>query len=97
MIDILPSGLSGGLFMLATRTDITELTTESQERIYSLLASAFVIFRLSWTEGKLDPALQIFTPNQRRGEILARERPSHILQTTALINEAYIRLIDWQN
>jgi len=28
---------------------------------------------------------------------LARERPGHILQTTALINEAFIRLIDWQN
>jgi len=32
---------------------------------------------------------------------LRRERPGHILQTTALINEAYLRLIDqkvsWQN
>ena len=26
-----------------------------------------------------------------------RERPGHILQTSALINEAYIRLIDWKN
>lgn len=27
---------------------------------------------------------------------LARERPDHILQTTALVNEAWMRLIDWQ-
>ena len=27
---------------------------------------------------------------------LARERSDHILQTTALINEAWLRLIDWQ-
>lgn len=28
---------------------------------------------------------------------LAGERPGHILQTTALINEAYLRLIDWKS
>jgi RNA polymerase sigma factor (TIGR02999 family) len=28
---------------------------------------------------------------------MAAERPGHILQTTALINEAYLRLIDWKN
>lgn len=28
---------------------------------------------------------------------MARERAGHILQTTALVNEAYIRLIDWKN
>jgi RNA polymerase sigma factor (TIGR02999 family) len=28
---------------------------------------------------------------------LAAERPGHILQTTALVNEAYLRLIDWKN
>ena len=28
---------------------------------------------------------------------LAGERPGHILQTTALVNEAYLRLIDWKN
>jgi RNA polymerase sigma factor (TIGR02999 family) len=28
---------------------------------------------------------------------LAQERPGHTLQTTALVNEAYLRLIDWQN
>jgi len=28
---------------------------------------------------------------------LRRERPGHTLQTSALVNEAYIRLIDWKN
>jgi RNA polymerase sigma factor (TIGR02999 family) len=28
---------------------------------------------------------------------ISRERPGHTLQTTALVNEAYVRLIDWKN
>ena len=28
---------------------------------------------------------------------MERERPGHTLQTSALVNEAYIRLIDWKN
>src|SRR5262249_42492391 len=28
---------------------------------------------------------------------MASERPSHTLEPTALINEAYIRLVDWKN
>jgi RNA polymerase sigma factor (TIGR02999 family) len=28
---------------------------------------------------------------------MGRERPGHTLQTSALVNEAYIRLIDWKN
>lgn len=28
---------------------------------------------------------------------MSRERPGHALQTTALVNEAYVRLIDWKN
>src|SRR3954463_10478486 len=28
---------------------------------------------------------------------LAKEMPGHTLQATALVNEAYMRLIDWQN
>ncbi|MFN0111752.1 MAG: ECF-type sigma factor, partial [Blastocatellia bacterium] len=27
---------------------------------------------------------------------LAGERPGHVLQTTALVNEAFVRLIEWQ-
>src|SRR5262245_40674439 len=28
---------------------------------------------------------------------MRQERPEHTLQTTALINEAYLRLVDWKN
>ena len=28
---------------------------------------------------------------------MGRERPGHVLQTSALVNEAYLRLIDWEN
>ena len=28
---------------------------------------------------------------------LRRERPGHVLQTTALVNEAFVRLLTWQN
>ncbi len=28
---------------------------------------------------------------------LSQERPGHTLQTTALVNEAYLRLMDWKN
>src|SRR5438132_5977622 len=28
---------------------------------------------------------------------ISREHPGHVLQTTALVNEAWLRLIDWQN
>ncbi len=28
---------------------------------------------------------------------MAGERPGHVLQATALVNEAYLRLIDWKN
>src|SRR6185436_6153346 len=27
---------------------------------------------------------------------MSKERPDHLLQTSALINEAYVRLIDWK-
>ena len=30
------------------------------------------------------------------GRHMKRERPGHVLQTTALVNEAYLRLIDWK-
>jgi RNA polymerase sigma factor (TIGR02999 family) len=57
---------------------------------------------LAWSDG--DPAaLEKLVPLVRaRLRHLARrymreERRGHILQTTALINEAYLRLIDWKH
>ncbi|MCA1573919.1 MAG: hypothetical protein LC770_05145 [Acidobacteria bacterium] len=28
---------------------------------------------------------------------MSRERPGHTMQTTALVSEDYVRLIDWKN
>ena len=55
----------------------------------------------AWREG--DPsALEKLTPlvetelRRLAHHYLARERSDHTLQTTALINEAWVRLIDWE-
>jgi RNA polymerase sigma factor (TIGR02999 family) len=60
-----------------------------------------------WSDGKreaLDELLPLVYDELRRqaAHYLRRERPDHTLQTTALIHEAYLRLIDqrdvnWQS
>ena len=61
----------------------------------------------AWREGDRH-ALDQLVPIVRReihqlaARYMKQERPGHVLQTTALVNEAYIRLIDlkgvsWQN
>jgi RNA polymerase sigma factor (TIGR02999 family) len=61
----------------------------------------------SWSEGD-QSALDRLTPivyaelHRLAGRYMQRERPGHSLQTTALVNEAYMRLVDykrmqWQN
>jgi RNA polymerase sigma factor (TIGR02999 family) len=57
---------------------------------------------VSWCEGD-EAALGQLMPLVH-GELLrlarnymARERPGHTLQPTALVNEAYMRLVDWKN
>src|SRR5436853_1112306 len=60
-----------------------------------------------WSDGKPE-ALENLLPlvyaelHRQAASFLRRERPGHTLQTTALINEAYLRLIDrrdvnWQS
>jgi RNA polymerase sigma factor (TIGR02999 family) len=68
--------------------------TVEQEQLTALLQS--------WSDGdkkaldKLAP--QIHQELHRlAARYMAGERPNHPLQTTALINEAYIRLIGWKN
>src|SRR5215468_6118974 len=56
----------------------------------------------AWSEGDqgaLDQLAPMVEAELRRlaKSYMAKERPGHILQTTALIQEAYLRLIDWQN
>ncbi len=55
-----------------------------------------------WSEGDAD-ALEQLTPvvyaelHRIAKRSLRRERHDHTLQTTALVNEAYLRLIDWKS
>jgi RNA polymerase sigma factor (TIGR02999 family) len=56
----------------------------------------------AWREGD-ETALEKLTPlveaelRRLAHHYLAQKRPGHTLQTTALINEAWLRLIDWKN
>src|SRR5438046_3975551 len=71
----------------------------SQQRVTELL--------VRWSQGD-DAALAELTPlvyeelRRLAHRQMGRERPDHTLQTTALVNEAYLRLADqtnprWQN
>jgi RNA polymerase sigma factor (TIGR02999 family) len=55
-----------------------------------------------WSEGDQAALEQLVPLIHRELRRLAKgymrkERPGHLLQTTALINEAYLRLIDWKD
>src|SRR5262252_5781989 len=56
---------------------------------------------VAWGNGD-DGALQALTPLIERelhrlaAAYMVGERPGHLLQPTALVNEAYLRLIDWK-
>lgn len=55
----------------------------------------------AWSDGE-EAALEKLAPlvhaelYRLAKRYMSRERPDHLLQTSALINEAYIRLIDWK-
>src|SRR5215831_14731491 len=56
----------------------------------------------AWSDGN-DEAFQILAPKVF-GELkrlahrhLVKERPNHTLESGALVNEAYLRLVDWKN
>jgi RNA polymerase sigma factor (TIGR02999 family) len=57
---------------------------------------------IAWNNGD-EAALEQLTPlvhselHRLAKRYMARERQGHILQTTALVNEAWLRLIDWEN
>src|SRR5438105_903650 len=74
-----------------------------------MVSSPHEVTRLlrAWSDGD-EAALERLAPlveaelHRLAGSYLRRERPGHTLQTTALVNEAYLRLIDdsvveWQN
>jgi len=66
----------------------------SQKRITELL--------VAWSDGD-QAALEKLTPlvydelHRLAHRYMGQERPGHMLQTSALVNEAYLRLIDWKN
>ena len=70
------------------------MRAESSKEITRLL--------VAWSEGD-ESALQQLAPlihselHRLAHHYMCRERPGHLLQTSALINEAYVRLIDWKN
>src|SRR6266566_9852724 len=79
--------------------EVMDAPTVSQQRVTELLAR--------WSQGD-DAALAELTPlvyeelRRLAHRQMAAERPDHTLQTTALVNEAYLRLADqtnprWQN
>ena len=57
---------------------------------------------VAWREGS-DDALERLVPlldaelRRLARQYLRRERPGHVLQTTALVNEAFIRLMNWKD
>jgi RNA polymerase sigma-70 factor, ECF subfamily len=46
--------------------------------------------------GELVPLVEVEL-RQRARRYLRRERPGHVLQTTALMNEAFVRLLNWHD
>ncbi|MEN3333383.1 MAG: hypothetical protein V7641_2748 [Blastocatellia bacterium] len=70
------------------------MTTLSPKEITQLLRA--------WSKGdqsaldQLTPLVHAELHNLAR-RYLSKEMPGHTLQATALVNEAYMRLIDWQN
>ena len=70
------------------------MTVPSTQEVTQLL--------LAWSHGD-QAALEQLTPlvyaelHRLAKRYLGGERRGHTLQTTALVNEAYLRLIDWKN
>lgn len=69
------------------------MTAASPQDVTQLLAA--------WSDGD-EAALEQLVPiiqaelHRLARHYLRRERPGHILQTSALVNEAYVRLINWK-
>jgi RNA polymerase sigma factor (TIGR02999 family) len=88
---------------------VIELFLEGIEEDESMISSSHQVTQLlrAWSDGD-EGALERLAPlvdaelHRLAGSYLRRERPGHTLQATALINEAYLRLIDdtvveWHN
>src|SRR5262245_63699521 len=72
---------------------VSEMTKPSSQEVSQLL--------LAWRDGDqsaLDKLAPLVYAELRRlaSHYMSRERPGHSLQTTALVNEAYLRLVDYK-
>jgi len=69
------------------------MTPDSKANITQLL--------VAWGKGD-QQALEALTPHVQQelhrlaAHYMAGERPGHVLQTTALVNEAFLKLVDWK-
>ena len=76
--------------------------TLSSTRAPALKPPQITQLLVAWREGN-NTALDQLVPlveaelRQLARRYLRRERPGHVLQTTALVNEAFIRLMNWQD
>src|SRR5271170_6174437 len=79
----------------------------NQAQPYKEAVGEITLLLRAWSEGD-QSALERLAPivydklHRLAGRYMRRERPGHSLQTTALVNEAYMRLVDykrmeWQN
>jgi RNA polymerase sigma-70 factor (ECF subfamily) len=77
-------------------------TTHSKTTEMAALPNEVTQLLINWSKGDqaaLDELIPLVHHELRRlaRHYMARESPGHTLQTSALINEAYIRLVDQQN
>ncbi len=100
-------GVNGGLKWTRSPGDDCDsfpILTGVQSRPETPMSDSQEITRLlhSWSEGD-ERALEELTPilykelHRMAHRYMRGERPGHTLQTTALINEAYLRLVRWNN
>jgi len=74
----------------------------TKQHILDESKTGLTIMLKAWSKGdrgaleKLTPLVYQELHRLARG-YMARERSGHVLQVSALINEAYLRLIDWQH
>jgi RNA polymerase sigma factor (TIGR02999 family) len=83
-------------FYLFSRTDGPEVPRMDRPGAHELTQ-----LLEAWSDGE-EAALEKLAPlvhaelYRLAKRYMSRERPDHLLQTSALINEAYVRLIDWK-
>ena len=77
------------------------VTPEGRQNMKSPTPPNITQLLVAWKQGDQE-ALDQLTPlvyrelHRLAHSYLAGERAGHLLQTTALVNEAFVRLIDWQ-